>query len=445
MTKIDADASPEKRLFISLITRDISLVAAFLDLIDNSVNAAVEPYSARLSTAADYESTLNDDSVQPTVDIKIALNEDAICISDTASGISSSVARDHVFRFGRSSDEAHQSDRLSVYGIGMKRALFKLGNNIKILSDHVEGGFDLDLDVGVWAKDTKQPWTFPLTTRAPAGPNATKTEIRITNLTAETRSRINDGIFIEQLKEAISQTYAFYLAKFVHIYVNDTPIKGREIAIGRNRESDEFSVGNTTCAVTAGIAIPTGDQFKNTVAGWYVLCNGRTVISADKSSLTGWIGGSGGLPIFQPKHRAFIGTVFFVSKDAEELPWNTTKSGINEDSAIWQQAKRTMASVGRKVISFLDGRYTEDGTEVSPSELKEVAGPAINAISAAVSSKSIFNTTAKPRPKTTRIQFDAKPEDVERIAQHLGKRNMSGREAGEYTFNFFLRNEVGEK
>ena len=40
---LTADASPEKRLFISLLTRDISLVAAFLDLIDNSINAALAP------------------------------------------------------------------------------------------------------------------------------------------------------------------------------------------------------------------------------------------------------------------------------------------------------------------------------------------------------------------------------------------------------------------
>jgi hypothetical protein len=45
-----ADASPEKRLFISLITRDIPLVAAFLDLVDNSINAAVEPASHRVAS-----------------------------------------------------------------------------------------------------------------------------------------------------------------------------------------------------------------------------------------------------------------------------------------------------------------------------------------------------------------------------------------------------------
>jgi hypothetical protein len=45
--KILADARPEKRLFISLITRDISLIDACLDLTDNSINAALEPRGAK--------------------------------------------------------------------------------------------------------------------------------------------------------------------------------------------------------------------------------------------------------------------------------------------------------------------------------------------------------------------------------------------------------------
>lgn len=445
MSTITADASPEKRLFISLITRDISLAAAFLDLIDNSVNAAVEPYAQRLSTAADYQSTFADPTVQPTVDIRIQIDESSVRIADNAAGISCAVAQEHVFKFGRSSDEAHASDRLSVYGIGMKRALFKLGNNINFVSDHVEGGFSLELNVADWAKDKNPAWTFPLSPRAPVQPGATKTDIHITNLTAETKLRVTDAVFINQLKEAISRTYAFYLAKFVNIHVNDELVGGKEVAIGSNIESDSFSYGNTTCAIAAGLAVPTGEQFRDKAAGWYVFCNGRAVVSAEKTILTGWGGGALGLPSYQPKHRAFIGTVFFVSVNAEELPWNTTKSGINEDSELWQQAKRQMATIGRRVISFLDSRYTDEGTEVSATDLKDTAGTALSVIAAAIAPKSSFRSEAKIRPETVKIQYAAKVEDIRRIGEHIGRRQISGTDAGKYTFDFFLRNEVGEK
>src|SRR5258708_14580696 len=124
---IEAQASPEKRLFISLLTRDIPLIAAFLDLLDNSINAAVEPYADRLESAEGYQAVFQDETLHPGVDIRLTVSPEKVQITDTASGISAETAADHVFKFGRGAGEAHESDRLSVYGIGLKRAIFKLG------------------------------------------------------------------------------------------------------------------------------------------------------------------------------------------------------------------------------------------------------------------------------------------------------------------------------
>ena len=88
-TTIEADANPEKRLFISLLTRDIPMIAALLDLIDNSVNAAVEPFAGRLETADGYVEALNDKSLAPSTEIRLGISSDKIDITDTAPGISS--------------------------------------------------------------------------------------------------------------------------------------------------------------------------------------------------------------------------------------------------------------------------------------------------------------------------------------------------------------------
>jgi hypothetical protein len=333
-------------------------------------------------------------------------------------------------------------DRLSVYGIGLKRAMFKLGNKIAIQSDHADGGFDLKLDVAEWAKEKKQPWTFNITPRQAAKHNVTGTKITVSQLYDDSQRRISDGIFLGQLKEAIGRTYAFYLSKFVNIYVNEEKISGTSIEIGGNHASDKFAVGDVSCAITAGIGTPQGGNFRERSSGWFVFCNGRTVVSADKSALTGW--GGSGLPIFQPKHRPFLGTVFFVSTDAEKLPWTTTKSGINEDSAIWQETKRHMNSVGRIVISFLDSRYTDEGTEVASADLQEAAGPRVSIMSAVASQKRLFDPPKRPPPTNMRIQFDAKVVDVRRIQEYLGRPGMGGAEVGRHTFQYFLRNEVGE-
>ena len=183
-----------------------------------------------------------------------------------------------------------------------------------------------------------------------------------------------------------------------------------------------------------------GDTFRDRNAGWFVFCNGRAVLFADKSATTGWAGG--GLPIFQPKHRPFLGTVFFVSADPEALPWTTTKGAVNEENAVWQEAKRHMVKIGRVVIGFLDKRYTEDGTEVAPSELQEAAGSKVSVLVAAMAKERSFKPP-KGGPKSTKIQYNAKVADIKKIETHLRRPGMGGSEVGRYTFNYYLKNEVG--
>ena len=142
-------------MFISLITRDISLIDAFLDIIDNSINAALEPLADDLKTADDYQRLLANSRMKPTVQIDISVGSARIVVTDNAAGISAEMAEKHVFKFGRDTAEADESDRLSVYGIGLKRAMFKCGNKINIVSDHKEGGFELKLNVSDWAKKKK--------------------------------------------------------------------------------------------------------------------------------------------------------------------------------------------------------------------------------------------------------------------------------------------------
>lgn len=439
---IEADANPEKRLFISLLTRDIPMIAALLDLIDNSVNAAVEPFAGRLETADGYVKALNDESLAPSTGIRLDISSEKIVITDTAPGISSLTAQKHVFKFGRSENEENESDRLSVYGLGLKRAIFKLGNKVHIVSDHVDGGFEMFLDVAKWAKDPRIPWKFDLTEREPVPPKECGTRISVTELYPETSRRVSDGLFIGQLKESIARTYSFFLAKFVNISVGEDEVKPANLQCGKNIEKDRLISGEVSCAIAAGLGIPEGGRFKESSAGWHVFCNGRAVVHADKSSLTGW--DNNGLPSFQPKHRPFLGTVFFVSKHAEMLPWDTTKSRINDDSGVWQEAKRLMVAVGRPVVTFLDSRYSEEGTSIDMKELSEASQGAVSAMQVSTSKKATFVVPKRPAKTTTRIQFDAKDEHIESIARFLMRPSMSGSDVGRHTFNYFLRNEVGE-
>jgi hypothetical protein len=439
---VAAKASPEKRLFISLITRDISLIEAFLDIIDNSINAALEPLAAELRTADDYQRLLGNSKMKAKLDVEVTVQATKIIVEDNAHGISLRTAVEHVFKFGRSESDTASRDRLSVYGIGLKRAMFKCGNSIEIISDHKGGGFELDLDVRSWEKIKAEPWTFEVSPRKAAKVNL-GTKITITDLHEDVRRRISDGLFLNQLRERIARTYSFFIGRVVNITVNSVPIEKISFEIGSNYVSEKFKSGSVSCSVTAGIAVTDGEAFRERNSGWFVFCNGRAVLFADKSLLTGW--GGGGLPIFQPKHRPFLGTVFFVSPDPESLPWTTTKGTVNEDDIGWQEAKRRMVSVGRVITGFLDKRYTDEGTEIGPSELQGASGQRLNALEAATSKARSFKPPTKPGPKQVKVQYSANVADVNKIEAYLRQPGMGGSKVGRYTFDFFLKNEVGGK
>src|ERR1700761_1604676 len=82
-----ASAQPEKRLFISLITRDISLVDAVLDLIDNSINSAIIMSHRNLAKPSDYIDLLKISPKKTLPAIHIDFNEQSFEIRDTCGGI----------------------------------------------------------------------------------------------------------------------------------------------------------------------------------------------------------------------------------------------------------------------------------------------------------------------------------------------------------------------
>ena len=81
--------NPTKSFFIEMITRDISIKDAILDLLDNSIDGAnkINP--------DDYEGMW----------IKLILNKDEFIVEDNCGGFSLETAQKYAFRFGRP-DEA---------------------------------------------------------------------------------------------------------------------------------------------------------------------------------------------------------------------------------------------------------------------------------------------------------------------------------------------------
>src|SRR4029077_20985974 len=160
-----AKGDPSKTLFISMLTRDISLADCIVDLLDNSADGVKElrnrqdlqaPHSGEY---AGYWARINFDA-------------DHFSISDNCGGIPVDVAINYAFRFGKREEddqELAESHTIGLYGIGMKRAMFKMGKQIRVASSDGNASFVMPLDVEAWRRQheaedaTRDHWDFPLT------------------------------------------------------------------------------------------------------------------------------------------------------------------------------------------------------------------------------------------------------------------------------------------
>ena len=137
MTKPSTDtaqASPTKQFFVLMLTRDISLADAILDLLDNCLDGA-----RRLAKdgAVDYAKHF----------VKIEIAEDHFLIVDNCGGIPREVAKDYAFKMGREPDDNRDSDAetIGMYGVGMKRAIFKMGRNAWVRTRHGDDTFEVPI------------------------------------------------------------------------------------------------------------------------------------------------------------------------------------------------------------------------------------------------------------------------------------------------------------
>ena len=117
-----------------MITKDISLEDCILDLIDNCLDGARKAKHSATAGAA----------VGDYAGFRAAVEFDAnrFQIADNCGGINISEAIDYAFHFGRRLDAPVEGDySIGLYGIGMKRAIFKMGNKIDIYSSTQDEAF----------------------------------------------------------------------------------------------------------------------------------------------------------------------------------------------------------------------------------------------------------------------------------------------------------------
>ena len=207
------NASPEKRFFISMLVKDIELLPAIIDLVDNSVDAA------RSIRGSDRYDGLS---------IDLTITSGRFEIQDNCGGMEADLARTYAFRFGRPRDFIPIPSSVGQFGVGMKRALFKLGTLFTVASGATDSSFLLEVDVERWAADDDPDWTFKFGNvdyEAGVPEDERFTLILVTKLHSHIMKAFGRPQTINRLRAQLALKHQSALQRGLTVRVNDIPVE----------------------------------------------------------------------------------------------------------------------------------------------------------------------------------------------------------------------------
>ena len=357
------------------------------------------------------------------------------------------MARNYAFRFGRPTNAPNLKRSVGRFGVGMKRALFKLGRLFEVATRTEDISYRITIDVAEWlARDT---WKFSIVSMERPdkllSEMETGTDITVMALTDEAIRWFAIPYNETILKNEISRRHQQHIDAGLAVSLNGVSIPPSQLEF---LVSDrpilhpaylEYDREGVHVRVIAGVG-----KSDPQVAGWYVYCNGRMVLFADRSRVTGW-GEPRMTPMFHNQYARFRGAVFFDSEDPTLLPWNTTKDGVDEGIPIFLEAYGQMVSMMQPVVRFLDAVDRD-------REEPEGQRPLMHLLERSASSKIIprlspserFEYEKPPPPPPPKepvitIQYQKPTRLVELVKTSL--RARSARAAGEKTFDYYVDQE----
>ncbi len=345
------------------------------------------------------------------------------------------------------------------FGIGMKRAFFKLGDNICVKSKAPKSSFSITIPVSTWKKD-EDSWDFhfdSVKSKQKNSPTTTGTKIEITELSSDAKESFKKTQFEFELKEEIASEQILNINKGIVIKINGDTIVPPQLTLKFNKDlipaywkhTFKHKDSELNVEIFAGVS----DEIE-IEGGWNIFCNDRLILSRDTSTTTGWTGmGGDGAAKYHQQFWGFRGYVFFNSKKSSSLPWNTTKTGIDPDSSDYLAVRKKMIEMMKDVFLLLNRQKKE--REKDNPEKQQILNNKVNSARAVsiiqvIKDKnkldpkfhfpSVLNAVKESDSKT--IRYTVPTVNFNKVKKHIGATNPS--DVGSLTFDYYYENEIGD-
>ena len=460
-TKKLINGSPVKSFFVEMLTRDIELSDAILDLLDNCVDGLWRQAGSK-SGETPYKG----------YEAEIKFDAESFSISDNCGGIPQRLQR-YAFRLGKDSESKKaDSPKIGTYGIGMKRAIFKIGSQCAIETQSEGYSYRVDI-TPEWL--SSEDWDLPMSELCSSG-RADGTTIDICELNENIALRFgNEQIdFARELIVKVQTHYAFILEKGFKVKINGETVMPEPTRLIFDKIENggkstpvirpyifqaEYDGVDIFLCVGFTMPIPSEDEiddeqkeerYSSENAGWTIICNDRAVLYHERTELTGW--GEATVPKYHTQFIAISGIVEFKSNDPSKLPTTTTKRGIDATSSIYLQLKNRMRE-GMKIFTTYTyrwkGKAADSKRHMNLENLctleeikKEVERMRLNPVQSGLRGERSVPKLPMPdteEPTRKQISYSKDLGDIQRVQKYLfGDEERPPSEVGEACFDEIL-------
>ena len=304
---ISMKAGFTKEFAIGAMIKDVTIKAAIFDLIDNSIEAAIINGGVRGHI------------------ISIITSNDEFKIFDDCGGFEPDKIKD-IFKIGYRNGS-------SGFGIGMKRAIIKLGNIANITSLNANKSFNIYFDIN---NCKNAEWDLKVNEIKREPENSFGLEISILQLNSEVKKYFKRGE-CNELGQAISRRYRSFINNGLIIKLNGNTVPKYKIKEEADKISPIYKINeNVEVQIKLYSKISSTEE-----SGWDVFINNKCVCERNKSNEIQWnrIKKQSGY-----SYKRFVGEVLITGINVRELPVTSTKDRIDFDSDIMREVIRYMYS-----------------------------------------------------------------------------------------------------
>lgn len=353
---IHSGVSPE--YLESVITADVSLLDSLFDLIDNSIDAARDCILVGGHETDIYGLPASYQGYK----IHIRLGQKNICIVDNCLGIEEKNLSDNVFI---TAGESEHPFGIGHYGVGLKRALLKFGNNYAMSTDNGKMAFQLKFNNANISGNT----SFEANAYKSTGRR--KTLFLVYDLKPNISYELDSLPWFESALEKLSQRYAIYISKGLSINVSSVhhkkfvKINSRLPKTRKSKyplDKKHISVDGVDIYIEAGVHqeyfFPVEDKHslsKNKKLtkdfGLYFICNDRVIVTSSKAREHGWEAS------WHSEYNGFLCFVRFVSEHSEKMPWNTAKTALRTDTNVFIRVREKLQPIADNYRSKIKKLY----------------------------------------------------------------------------------------